>query len=93
MHKIPFDRRTNKKIVKNSKTDQILSNLNMKLMKKFKLSGLLLVSCILLSCQPKKEIKEPIIYQNNQKIKYDDEPVKGKTNDSISEKSISTKKK
>ena len=62
-------------------------------MKNFKLSGLLLVSCILLSCQPKKEIKEPIIYQNNHKIKYDDEPVKGLTNDSIREKSVSTIKK
>lgn len=65
----------------------------MKLMKKLNLTGLLLVSFILLSCQAEKEKKEPIIYQNNQKIKYDDEPVKEKSIDSIDNKNYLDKNK
>ena len=67
--------------------------LNMKLIKNLNLIGIFLLSCILLSCQPKIEKKEPIIYQNNQNFKYDDEPVKEKTNDSINKKAILTKRK
>lgn len=65
----------------------------MKLMKNLNLTRILFLSCLLLSCQPKKEITEPIIYQNNQKFKYDDEPIKEKTKDSINKKPIFTKNK
>jgi hypothetical protein len=44
-------------------------------MKKLNLILLLFLSCLLFSCQPKKEKKEPIIYNNNniQNYKFDDE--------------------
>jgi hypothetical protein len=62
-------------------------------MKKFNLTGILLASSILFSCQPKTEKKEPIIYQNNQNFKYDDEPSKEKTIDTINKKANLTKTK
>jgi hypothetical protein len=62
-------------------------------MKKFNLTGILLASSILFSCQPKTEKKEPIIYQNNQNFKYDDEPSKEKTIDTINKKANLTKNK
>lgn len=54
-------------------------------MKKLNLIRLLLLSCVLFSCQPKKEKKQPIIYNNNpnQNYKYDDDEfVKKNTKDS-----------
>lgn len=43
-------------------------------MKKRNLIRLILISCILFSCQPKKEKKQPIIYNNTiQNYKYDDD--------------------
>lgn len=62
-------------------------------MKNLNLIRILFFSCLLLSCEPKKEKKEPIIINNNQNFKYDDEPVKVKTDDSITKKEISTKKR
>lgn len=52
-------------------------------MKKINLIQFLVLSCILLSCEPKKEKKEPVIIQNNQNFRYDDEPGRIKTADSI----------
>ncbi len=62
-------------------------------MKNLNLIQFLFLSCILLSCEPKKEKKEPIIIQNNQHFKYDDEPVRIKVDDSITKEAISTKNK
>jgi hypothetical protein len=43
-------------------------------MKKLNLTLLLFLSCILFSCQPKREKKQPVIYNNsNQNYKYDDD--------------------
>jgi hypothetical protein len=62
-------------------------------MKKLNLTVILLTSSILFSCQPKIEKKEPIIYQNNQNFKYDDEPAKEKTIDTINKKTNLTQTK
>ena len=52
------------------------------------------MSFILFSCQPKKEKKEPIIYNNNQNYKYDDDELKKKSfNDSIDDKKNLDKKR
>lgn len=59
-------------------------------MKKLNLIRLILISCILFSCQAKKEKKQPVIYNNSyQKYKYDDdELVKINTKDSKKKKPI-----
>jgi len=65
-------------------------------MKKLNLIRLLFISCILFSCQPKKEKKQPIIYNNTiQNYKYDDdELIKKKAQDSKKkEANLETNKK
>lgn len=59
-------------------------------MKKLNLILLILISCILFSCQPKKEKKLPIIYNSTiQNYKYDDEElINKKTQDSQKKKPI-----
>jgi len=53
-------------------------------MKKINLIRFLFLSCILLSCEPKKEKKEPVIIHNNQNFRYDDDELtKKNTKDSI----------
>ena len=59
-------------------------------MKKLNLTGILIVSCMLFSCQPKEEKKEPVIYQKTQNYKYDDEPAIEKATDSVNKKAILT---
>lgn len=52
------------------------------------------MSFILFSCQPKKEKREPIIYNNNQNYKYDDDELTKKSfNDSIDDKNNLDKKR
>lgn len=63
-------------------------------MKNLNLTRLLFLSFILFSCQPKKEKKEPIIYNNNQNYKYDDDELTRKSsNDSIDNKNNLDNKK
>ena len=62
-------------------------------MKKFIITGILLICFILFSCQPKIEKKEPTYYPKNENFKYDDEPVKEKPKDSINKKIILMKAK
>jgi len=62
-------------------------------MKKINLILFLFLSCILLSCEPKKEKKEPAIIQNNQNFRYDDEPVRVKACDSIKKSDFTKKSK
>ena len=59
-------------------------------MKKLNLIRFLFLSYILFSCQPKKEKKQPIIYNNSyQNYKYDDdELVKKNTKDSKKKNTI-----
>ncbi|WP_291097843.1 MULTISPECIES: hypothetical protein [unclassified Flavobacterium] len=44
-------------------------------MKKITSIGLLILSCMILSCHPKKEKKQPKIYYNNQNYKLDDDEI------------------
>jgi hypothetical protein len=44
-------------------------------MKKLNLIRLLILCCISLSCNPKTEKKQPIIYNNNQNYKLDDDEI------------------
>lgn len=63
-------------------------------MRKLNLIQLLLLCCIQSSCQPKIEKKEPIIYNNNQNYKYDDDELtKKRPNDSIDNKNNIDKNK
>jgi hypothetical protein len=63
-------------------------------MRKLNLIQLLLLCFILSSCQPKIEKKEPIIYNNNQNYKYDDDELtKKNSTDSIDDKNNLDKNK
>ncbi|WP_395051736.1 hypothetical protein [Flavobacterium sp.] len=44
-------------------------------MKKLNLTTLLIFCCLTLSCNPKTEKKQPIIYNNNQNYKFDDDEI------------------
>jgi hypothetical protein len=44
-------------------------------MKKLNLILFLFLSCFLFSCQPKKEKKQPVIFNNHQNYKYDDDEI------------------
>lgn len=63
-------------------------------MRKLNLIRLLILSCILFSCQLKKEKKQPIIYNNTQNYKYDDEElIRKNTKDTKDKKrNLETKK-
>lgn len=63
-------------------------------MKNINLLRILFLSFILFSCQPKKEKEKPIIYNNNQNYKYDDDELTRKSNnDSLYDKNNFDKKK
>lgn len=64
-------------------------------MKNLNLLRLLFLSCILFSCQPKKEIQEkPVINNTIQNYKYDDDDPRNKSyRDTIETKNAAKKKK
>ena len=63
-------------------------------MKNLNLIRLLFLSCILFSCQPKKEIKRPVINNTPQNYKYDDDDPRNKSyRDTIETKNVAKKKK
>jgi hypothetical protein len=64
-------------------------------MKNLNLIRLLFLSCILFSCQPKKEIQEkPMIKNTVQNYRYDDDDIRNKSyHDTIKTKNTGKKKK
>jgi hypothetical protein len=63
-------------------------------MKNINLIRLLFLSCILFSCQPKKEIKKPVINPTIQNYKYDDDDPRNKSyRDTVEIKNAAKKKK